>query len=286
MNRGVLIFAHNSRNIDYALLSLISGGLAKKHLKVPVSLVTDDTTINWMMESKIFEKAANLFDQIILIPKPETDNVRRLHDGPANQMVPFFNTNRSSVWNLTPYDRTLLIDSDFLIFSNRLSEYWEMDEDLLIADAINDVYDQNRIGYHDRYISDTGVHLFWATTVMFTKNDQTRAFFDLVNFIKENYSHYADLFRFDPKQYRNDIAFSVAKHIMNGFETDTSLTLPSLLTVLDKDILNSVDDSKLTFLISSKLGTDFCAASTTGLDLHIMNKQSIIRNAESLLRLI
>ena len=33
MKKGCLIFAHNNRQIDYSLLALISGGLAKKNLK-------------------------------------------------------------------------------------------------------------------------------------------------------------------------------------------------------------------------------------------------------------
>ena len=48
MNTGVLIFAHNSRDVDYALTAVISAGLAKKYLKVPVSLVTDSPTLEWM----------------------------------------------------------------------------------------------------------------------------------------------------------------------------------------------------------------------------------------------
>ncbi len=286
MTKGALIFAHNSREIDYALLSLISGGLAKKHLNVPVSLVTDNTTLDWAKDCNMYVQLESVFDKIILVDKPKTNNVRRLFDGHENKMVPFVNANRGDAWDLTPYDRTLLLDSDFLIFSDRLNEYWDLDEDFLIADAMEDIYDQSRVGYHDRYISDTGVHLYWATTVMFTKNERSRAIFDMIEYVKQNYKFYADIFRFDPRQYRNDIAFSVAKHILDGYETDKRLTLPSLLTVLDKDVLHSVDNDKLTFLIRYNLAEKSCAASVKGMDLHIMNKQSIIRNADSLLKLI
>jgi hypothetical protein len=287
MTRGALIFAHNSRKVDYALLALIAGGLAKKNLGIPVSLVTDPTTIEWTKQSDTFKKMADVFDQIIITSKPETSNTRKLYDGIENQIVPFVNTNRSSAWELTPYDQTLMLDSDFLIFSDRLNEYWSVDEDVLIADAMNDICDVDRAGYHDKYVSDTGIHMFWATTVMFTKNEKSESFFKLVDFIKTNYQYYADLFRFDSRQYRNDIAFSVAKHIINGFETDIAPSLPSLLTTLDRDILSSVDDNgKLTFLVSPGLNSNFVVSAVKDIDLHIMNKQSIIRNAESLLRLI
>lgn len=287
MTRGALIFAHNNRNIDYALMSMISGGLAKKHLGIPVSLVTDESTVEWMKTSGIYDQAKNIFDKIILVEKPKTDNQRRLHDGINNTTVPFVNLNRANACDLTPYDKTLLLDSDYLIFSNTLNEYWNVDEDVLISRSINDIYDQKRLGFHDRYVSDTGVHLYWATTVMFTKTARSQAYFNMVNFVKDNYDYYGDLFRFDTRQYRNDISFSVAKHILDGFDTETKVSLPPVLSALDKDILHEVSpEGKLTFLVSPMLNGSFCAAAIKDTDIHVMNKQSLIRNAQQLLELI
>ena len=286
MKKGILIYAHNSRAVDYALMSVISGGLAKKYLNVPASLVTDPSTVEWMRESKILEKATAVFENLIVVNRPQTDNTRKLSDGESSEVVPFLNSNRSSAWDITPYDRTLLIDSDFLIFSNRLSEYWDVDADVMIGESINDICNNNRLGYHDRYISDVGVKLYWATTVMFTKNQTGKLFFDTVNLVKENYEYYADVFRFDSRQFRNDIAFSIAKHILDGYEETPYSNLPPVLTLLDRDILYSVDKNKLTLLTSPQLDSNFCAASITGLDIHVMNKQSIHRNKDSLLELI
>jgi hypothetical protein len=145
----------------------------------------------------------------------------------------------------------------------------------------------DRGGILDSKVSETGIHMFWATTVMFDKSPESEFFFKLVDFVKDNYVYYADLFRFNPKQFRNDIAFSVAKHIMNGFETEFAYTLPPILTVFDKDILHSVDKDRLTFLVSQPHDVAaFWAATTRGVDVHIINKQSIIRNTDSLLELI
>jgi hypothetical protein len=287
MKKGALIFAHNSRDIDYALMAIISGGLVKKNLKVPVSLATDISTIEWMKTSGTYEKAVEIFDQIIEVEKPTTGNQRKLHDGAQSKMVPFVNANRANACDITPYDRTLLLDSDFLIFSDRLNQYWDIDQDIMISDSIKDIYSQNRIGYLDKYVSDTGVHLMWATTVMFTKNETTKTFFDLVNYVRDNYQYFGDLFRFSTRQYRNDISFSVAKHIMDGFETDLRFSLPPILTTMDKDSLYQVSDKgKLIFLVSPMVDTNFCATAVDGLDIHVMNKHSMIRNADSLMRLI
>ena len=286
MKQGILIYAHNNRTVNYALMAIIAGGLAKKHLGQPASLVTDQATVDWMIESNIHDRACTVFENIFVVPRPETNNSRGLYDGTERSVVQFTNTNRYSAYDITPYQRTLLIDADFLVFSNRLTEFWNIDTDIMIGESINDIYDNQRLGYHDRYVSDVGIKLYWATTVMFTKNDNSKIFFDLVRHILDNYQYYADTYRFDSKQYRNDIAFSIAKHILDGFEQSLIGCLPPVLTMLDRDILQSVNGNKLTVLVSPKLDSNYCAAALRGVDIHVMNKQSIIRNSDQLLELI
>ena len=287
MTRGALLFAHNSSAIDYGLMSIISGGLAKKHLGIPVSVVTDKWTIEWLKESKMFDKAVEVFDQIIEIEKPVTTNTRKLHDGFYSQTIPFENSNRCLAWDLSPYDQTLLIDSDYLIFSKSLNEYWDVDASVMIAKSMSDIKG-DRAEILDTNVSETGIHMFWATTVMFDKSKESQFFFEVIKFIRDNYKYYGDLFRFNSKQYRNDIAFSIAKHILNGFETDYIYTLPSLTTILDKDIMHTVDaDGKITVLVDNPENCGYFWATTLkNTDVHIMNKQSIIRNKEQLLELI
>ena len=71
------------------------------------------------------------------------------------------------------------------------------------------------------------------------------------------------------------------------FETDTTNSLPPVFSAIDKDISHSVGaDGRLTFLVSSMSNSTFCAAALKDIDVHIMNKQSIIRNASALLELI
>lgn len=283
MNKGVILFAHNNRQIDYALMSLLTAKLAKKHLDVPVSLITDPSTIDWMKESDILKKATETFEQIIITQRPEDGNMRNFADGKNINPAPFSNGNRFSAYNLTPYDRTLLIDTDYLVLSKNLNEYWDVDSDLLMSSKYNDIIGKERIGYLDSHISDTGVEMYWATTVMFTKNEYTKMFFDLVEYIKTEYKMFADVFRFDPRVYRNDISFSIAKHILNGYQKVNEYNLPDVFSTTDKDILHSVSENKLQFLVSDK--DNFIAASVNNKDVHVMNKFSIIRNYEKLMEL-
>jgi len=286
MSKGVLIFAHNNRQVDYARMAIIAGGLAAKNLQVPVTLATDDSTVAWMKESNIYTTAMKIFEHIRIVNRPEDLQNRKFNDGTEQVVAPFKNSNRASVYNITPYDRTLLIDSDFFILTDELNNYWDIDSSVLISKNYNDILGPERIGYLDRYVSNTGVQLLWATKVMFTKNEESKTFFNLVNHVRENYKRYADVYRYDSRMYRNDIAFAVARHIMYGFETDNDYSLPDVFSVPDKDVLYDVSNESLKFLVSPKLNNNFIATSVKGRDVHIMNKQSIIRNFDKLVEMI
>jgi len=285
MTQGILIYAHNSRVIDYIRLAIISAGFAKKHLKKPVSLVTDQSTLDWGIESGLEKHLDDIFDKIIITEKPELENQRNIYDGEIRESIPFFNTNRSTSYDLTPYDQTLLIDSDYFVQSDVLNNFWNLD--LAISSGIADISDQNRIGYYDKYLSDTGVKLFWATTFIFKKNEKSKLFFDLLDKIKLEYRSYSDIFRFNPSIYRNDLSFSVTKHILDGFSTIETESLPPVITALDRDILFDVaDNGSFKFLVSNDYFSKYVVSSINSIDIHIMNKQSITRNFDKLIKLI
>ena len=286
MSQGVLLFAQNTREVDYLKLSVLAAKLAKKNLQVPVSLVTDSATLEWAEESNQLSTVQEVFDQVIQTERPRIcNNFRYLSDGNDRSRVPFVNDARSRAYDLTPYERTLLIDSDFLINTPTLREYWNADSDIMISQSLGDVAAVDRIGYYDRYISDTGIHLYWATAVMFSKSPISQHFFNLVEHVKENYVYYADLFRFDHRTYRNDIAFSIAKHIVDGYETNLLGSLLPTLSTFDKDVLIDVNDNTLIFLINAMNNSNFYAAAIKDRDIHVMNKQSIIRNYDKLMEL-
>ena len=63
MTRGVLIFAQNNSEIDYAKISLYAAQRVEHYLNVPVSLVTDSK--DWLLQSQPMAKT--VFDRIITI---------------------------------------------------------------------------------------------------------------------------------------------------------------------------------------------------------------------------
>jgi len=287
MKKGVLIFAHNSKEVDYVSLAIISGKLAKKYLKVPVSLATDADTLGIIISSKLKTDVFETFDKVIKIDQEKkTDNKRIIYDRDFSKVIPFINNSRPNAYEVSPYERTLLIDSDFLIFSDTLGNYWDCDSSIMISDSfINLRNETNHI--FDKQISETGPPLRWATTVMFSKNEESKIFFNLVSHIRDQYIFYSNLYQFNPKIYRNDISFSIAKHILDRFEIDDKNNLPPILSLIDRDNIEKVkDDGTLIFSLGNdRNNSEYILSSIKNKDVHVMNKNAIIRHYDELLGL-
>lgn len=277
MKNGCLLFAHNG-DIDYGSQAVLAAVLVKKYLKVPVSLVSDYQTIK-----DINSKFKNLpFDSIIEIDKPNNANQRRLYDQQSKnyKLFSFINGNRYSAYNLTPYDRTLVIDTDFLVFSDSLSKYWDSNEFFITPNmlSLHDDNIENKVGPYS-------IDMVWATNIIFSKNEETKIFFDLIEFIRQEYYYYSNLYEFHPGQYRNDFVFSIACHIMSGHGVDPwHKELPIPLFFDDRcEILKIKDNGDITFLIEKQ--DKHILARSCQQDVHIMNKSSLLDNLDQLLKL-
>ena len=274
MNKGCLIFAYNS-DIDYGSQAVIAAKLAVKHLGVPVSVVTNQETLD-ALNTK-FKKLP--FDKIILTDTPSEKNKRRLRNGQgSHQIISFVNGNRSNAWDLTPYDRTLIIDSDFLVFSNKLNQYWKSDFAFLINPGMNDLstVGQDPTDYH---LSKYSINLLWATNIMFTKNAEAKLFFDIAHHVKNNYSYYAGLYHFDAGQYRNDFSFSIACYIIGEYGE-----LPCPAFIRDVDDIYKIEKDQIIYILKDySKSENSLLARTKNQDVHIMNKHSILDNLEGLL---
>jgi len=100
MTRGVLIFAQNNAEIDYAKISVFAAKRVKEYLDVPVSLVTDSA--GWINQSQ--PDAESVFDQIIEI-WTETHQTKKFYDGSlAAKTLTWKNLSRSDCCDLSPYD--------------------------------------------------------------------------------------------------------------------------------------------------------------------------------------
>jgi hypothetical protein len=274
MTQGILIFAFNSDGVDYIKLAILSAKRAKKFLNKPVSLVTDSK--QYLMDT--FPNDIAVFDKII-DSTDSTTQTKRFYNG-TNEFKKHVwkNSNRVDCYAVTPYDETLVIDSDFIINSSFLSYVWNQPNAFLIYANHNDLAGWRDTSEFD-FVSEQSIPFYWATVFFFKKSKLNESFFTLIKHIKENWIYFVKLYQLNSTKFRNDIAFSIAIHMMNGFtKGDFATPIANKLSyTLDRDFLVKQTAQSMTFLVQAKNSTDaYTLVRTNNLDVHVMNKTSLL----------
>lgn len=212
-SKGVVVFAFNSSTVNYVKIADLTARLINKNLQLPITLITDNTA------QPDFD-----YDSVIRIENDD-DNFRTMY---GNQ-IQWRNKGRYLAYELTPYDKTLLLDTDYLVLDSSLLSVMELDFDYKIMQESIDY--QGKI---NRYMGELSHDWLWATVVFFTKTKKTKALFDLISRIESNYTYYRTLYNLN-SAYRNDYAFALADMIINGYSTNSKNYLPfKMLTINDK----------------------------------------------------
>lgn len=270
---GAVIFAQNGSYIDYTKLAVFAADRVTKFLDIPVTLITDDV-------ARLEKNYANHnFDSVIELRDSSNGQVKQFYDGVFDRRVAEWkNYSRSSVYELSPYDTTLVLDSDYILCSSVLKDAFDRDADLQIYKSSMDLA-PNRLNTF-KTINHYSIDFYWATTFIFKKGPVMQSFFEIIQHIRANWDYYCMVYCINSHVFRNDYAFSIAIHIMNGKQPGNFATeLPGTMSyITDHDFLVDIDDDKMRLLVE-KIGTvgQYIMARTTGLDVHVMNKQSLCR---------
>lgn len=291
MTRGVLMYAHNNTEIDYFKIACANALMVKKNLNVPVTLVTDEGTIGWGRKALGENLVNECFDEVIVVERNyQFDNKRNFSDTSySTKTLQFYNCNHWEAYELSPYDETLFIDADYLIMSSALSNCWGSNHDVMIDHRIYGPGNGDKP--HSKYIDDVGIRLYWATVVYFKKSEFAEMLFSLVREIQENYGYYRDLYNFSNGMYRNDNAFSIAIHTLNGFVQSNSvvdkLPIPALLMAWDTHDIHSIPKINDIVLYCENPGSpgNYMLSRIKNTDIHIMNKWAINRFSDRIIEL-
>ena len=274
--KGVLIFARNNAQIDYIKQAHFLAKRIKEYLDLPTTIVTD--SIDYLKNT--YKDYKTGFDQVIEVPLTTSLSRKRYYDGTnVFKQLEFKNDLRTSAYDLTPYEETLMLDSDYIVSNDLFKNCFTQDHDFLIFKEAHDLS-----GFRDNaqfvHISDTSVDFYWATCVFFRKTKANKIFFDLTKHIQENWQHYNSIFQINRRTFRNDWVFSIAIHIMNGYQRgDFSHTMPgTMYFTTDKDILWELKDDNFLFLIQKEnyLG-EYTPLKVKGSSVHVINKFSLNR---------
>jgi hypothetical protein len=261
MTTGALIFAFDNEQTDYVAMAGWCAENVHRHLDIPVAVVTDTP-------DKVRATAA--IDRIIQAPAA-SGGTRWFED--YQSVVTWHNAGRVDAYSLSPWDRTLVLDADYVVASAALKTILEYDTDFMCyKTALNlatasPLSGLNVFGRHN-------LPMYWATVMMFRKSNAAQYIFDCMTMIRNNWQHYRDLYGIDKVTYRNDFALTIALGIVNGHTAQVDVMPWPLLTVMPDAELTQVetDHYKVTFKDSENR---IRAMSWSGTDFHAMGKRHL-----------
>ena len=267
MNRGVVLFAFNNSDVDYIKQAIYCAKRVKKYLKLPVQVITDD--IEHIKTFPFYKK----YVDIVTYQESPQSSTKTFNDGIRfNKRLEWKNSARNTAYELSVFEKTLVIDTDLLVSNDKLLSCFDIQEDFMIAKHHRLV---NNNGIIFDKISDKSVPMYWATILYFTKSNTAKIVFDLVSHIKENYNYYRTVYELSESKFRNDFAFSIAVHMMKGFESSTEWPkdLPGDMWVsTDKDVLV---DATTSIKLLAHNSTDYLLVNLKDATVHVMNKFSL-----------
>lgn len=257
MTTGALLFAYNNESFDYVRMAAWSAANIRRHLDIPVAVVTDRPT-------------GLDFDRVILQASQGQDT-RWFAD--IEQRVGWNNQGRPDAFDLTPWDRTLLIDADYIVASDRLRVIVESDRFLCHRRSIditgqNDFQGLNHFGRYNMPMS-------WATVVAFSRDRHAQHVFDCMKMTRKHWPHYKNIYQDRSKTYRNDHALSIALNIVNGHQQDIDHIPWDLVTVLPEYSVTRVEQDSYRVDFRRSDGR-LAWVTAKGIDLHAMGKRSLM----------
>lgn len=258
MTTGALIFAFNNEKTDYLAMARWSAQRIRRHLDIPVAVVTDVDT---------GDPRTGGFDQVIAADAA-TGGTRWFEDYAST--VSWHNAGRVDAYNLTPWDRTLVLDADYVVCSSELRKLLTADTDFLCHRHAWDTKNGqllDSLNTFGRY----NMPMWWATVMCFRRSNTAQYIFDSMQMVRDNWQHYRDLYHIDRATYRNDFALSIALGIVSGHTGQVDNIPWGLASVLPDTKLTQLDKDYFAIEYTDQSGV-LRTVGISGTDFHAMNK--------------
>lgn len=201
---GALIFAFNNEKLDYLSMARWSARNIDRHLGIPTAIVTNEPF------------AESAYERCIVV-EPAGEHTREFHD--VDGRVTWYNGNRVDAFSLSPWERTLVLDADYVVASDMLKSLIQVEHDFVAHKTAYDVTSLTDFRDHN-YFGRNQMPMWWATVMYFNRSERAKLIFECMTMIRENWEHYRQLFGIAKVTYRNDFALSIALGIVNGHTLD------------------------------------------------------------------
>ena len=228
MTTGALIFAFDNEQTDYVAMAGWSANRIRKHLNIPVAIVTDaDPT----------DRRLAAADQVINAT-PVSGGTRWFEDYQAT--VSWHNAGRTDAYQLTPWNQTLVLDADYVVCGNELQTVINSPQDFMCHRYAWDMTSMNDFDGLN-WFGANRMPMWWATVIMFRKSNTAQYIFDCMSMIRANWRHYKDLYHIAGPTYRNDYALSIALGIVSGHTLQVDNIPFGLASVMPEHVLTQLD---------------------------------------------
>ena len=247
-DKGILLFSFDTAEFQYSKITKKCIELLRIHCPdIPVVVVGD----------RIIESA----DSTILAedPQPNINNLR----GPKQ----WKNLARVDAYDLSPFDCTIIIDSDYLVYDNNLMKLFESEQSVL---AHRSWCDLNYAEVSNIQMGNSMIDMMWATVLMFKKNKEVEQMFNYWRHALKNYQYYAELFGLNKRMVRNDHAFTIAMAKMQEYG-------PMEHTIIPWDIITANQNFEVKQITKDNIVLeDQHGEITVDQSVHILNKESLL----------
>jgi hypothetical protein len=267
MSRGAILFAFNSPKFDYFKMAEHTAKRINHFLDLPVTVVTD--------ESSLPEIPKYNFDNIVLV-EPDKNNVR--------DWGIWINKGRYQAYQLSPYDETILLDTDYMVNSDKLLKTFDIYNDFCCHDSTSFLMHP---GLPQEVLSTYSYNTLWATVITFKKSNRAKQIFECLEMVQKNFDHYANIHSFISATYRNDYALTLALRIVNGHTVSDRDIIPWDLLHIGKNTTvykNNNDEFNTEYTVMfdnwqrGKIRKEYITIKD--MDFHVMTKENFLELIE------
>ena len=243
--KGILLFCFDTREVRYHKILERCVELIKENLKLQITVVTNYDTFKQL-------KPLGFINYKFI--EPELGNKKHGLD--------WRNVDRHMAYELSPYETTLVMDIDYLPFTDNLLQLLDTKYDFLISKDAFDLTNRNSFDMRRHSMID----MVWATVFVFKKSNKSKRIFDMIKYVKSYYQYFLDLYRITDRRFRNDYAFAIALEQANGFIGYN--TLPFRLATLPPDCrVVKIENNKIAWQYQDQINY------TEDQDVHVFNKE-------------
>lgn len=247
-DKGIILFSFNTPECEYSRITEKCIELLRIHCPdIPIVVVGD----------KIIKSA----NWTILSDDPPSN----LHN--LDGLKQWKNLARVDAYELSPFERTVVIDSDYLVYDDCIMKLFESNQSVL---AHRSWCDLNYLNVSNLPIGKSLLDMLWATVLMFDKSTEVKQMFTHWYDIIKNYQYYAGLFGLNKRMVRNDHAFTLAMaKIQNYGPVDHAIIPWDIITANQNIEVKKISNNEIVL-------EDQHGEFTVNQSIHILNKESLL----------